>query len=427
MTSRRHITGFAKVALYGRIALHVAGHYLLRPSLFGYNPLRYLRFLCRALRLLLIFRHNRAMSCNGRSKLHLYLPAYPSPAFFRSIETKLVRRPPGPVTVVYSMTRACTYHCPHCYQRRDGGHDLAEEVLIDTALRVRDEGVTLFDVEGGEPLLRFPRLLRLAKALGEGVECWVNTTGAGLEPGMLRDLRLAGAYGLMVSIHAPDATEHDAFTGVEGSFATALEVCRQARAEGMALTLNSVLSEAALRAGRLAELMALARSLDADFVQLIHPKPAGLWLGQTGMQSDPALIAAIRREHLLYNSRRRADYPSLAAQVFEEAPEVLGCTAGAIDRFYVGADGEVQPCEFLNLSFGNVNREPFAAIFARMRAAFPDARRDWLCCTQAGRIAQALAEGEPTPLSQEKTEKLVAEWDRGELTPVYRKLGIYRP
>jgi MoaA/NifB/PqqE/SkfB family radical SAM enzyme len=243
---------------------------------------------------------------------------------------------------------------------------------------------------------------------------------------MLRDLRQAGVYGLMVSIHAPDPVEHDAFTGVEGSFATATEVCRQARAEGMALTLNSVLSEDSLRAGRLGELMDLARSLDADFVQLIHPKPAGLWLGQKGMQSDPALIETIRQEHLLYNSGRRGDYPSLAAQVFEEAPYVLGCTAGGIDRFYVGADGEVQPCEFLNLSFGNVNREPFAEIFARMRAAFPDARCDWLCCTQAGPIAQALAEGEPTPLSQEKTEKLVAEWDRGEPTPVYRRLGIYR-
>lgn len=427
MSPRRTITGIAKVALYARVAVHVAGHYLVRPRLFGCRPWRYLQFLGRALRLLLIFRHNKAVRCGRSVKLHLYLPAYPTLPFFRSIETKLIRRPPGPVTVVYSMTRACTYHCPHCYQRRDGGPDLPEDLLIDTALSVRDAGVTLFDLEGGEPLLRFPRLLHLVRALGEGTERWVNTAGAGLEPGMLQELRAAGTFGLMVSIHATEAAAHDVFTGVDGSFAAAVEAIRQGRAEGLAVAINSVLPEEALRAGRLADLMELARSLDCDFVQLIHPKPAGLWLGRTGMQSDPALIAAVRADHLRYNSRRRADYPSLAAQVFEEAPGVLGCTAGAIDRFYIGADGEVQPCEFLNLSFGNVAREPFEGILARLRGAFPDARCDWLCCTQAGAIAAALSGSDRTPLSEAKTQALVAHWERGSPTPVYRKLGIYRP
>ena len=427
MQPHRTITGLAKIRLYVRIAVHVAGHYLVRPRLFGGNPLRYIRFLWRALRLLLIFRHNKAIRCGRLAKLHLYLPAYPGPAFFRSIETKLLRRPPGPVTVVFSMTRACTYHCPHCYQRRDAGADLAEDTLLETARRVRDAGVTLFDIEGGEPLLRFPRLLRLVEILGPATEPWVNTTGAGLEPGMLGKLRDAGVYGLMVSIHSPDPVTHDAFTGIAGAFRTALEVIRQARAQGLAITINSVLSEEELRAGSLPELMDLARSLDCDFVQLIHPKPSGLWLGQQGMQADPELLEAVRRDHLLYNGRRRADYPSLAAQVFEEAPHVLGCTAGAIDRFYIGADGEVQPCEFLNVSFGNVTAEPFEAILERMRAAFPDARCDWLCCTQAKAIADALDEGERTPLAREKTETLVARWDRGKPTPVYRKLGIYGP
>ena len=429
MEKRRTITGLAKVWLYCRIALHVAGHYLIRPRHFNRNPLRYLRFLWRALRLLLIFRHNKAICRGHLVKLHLYLPAYPSRAFFRSIETKLIRQPAGPVTVVYSMTRACTYHCPHCYQKRDQGADLEEQVLLDTALRVRDAGVTMFDIEGGEPLLRFPRLLRLVQALGDTTECWVNTTGAGLRPGMLPELRQAGAYGLMVSIHSPDPGTHDAFTGVDGSFEVAAEVIRQARSEGLAAVINSVQDEAELRAGRLHDLMELARSLDCDFVQLIHPKPAGLWLEKEGMQADPSLIEAVRGDHVLYNSRDRSDYPSLAAQVFEEAPHVLGCTAGGIDRFYIGADGEVQPCEFLNLSFGNVTAEPFEQIFARMRAAFPDARCDWLCCTQAGAIAAALAASgsDRTPLAEKPTAELVASWNRGDATPVYEKLGIYHP
>lgn len=431
MSRRAHfVTGPAKGWLYTRIAARVAAHYAVRPALWGWNPLAYLRLLRRALRLLLIFRHNKPVRVRGGWKLHLYLPAYPGRPFFRSIESKLLRRPPGPVTVVFSMTKACAYRCTHCYQRLDAGADLPEERLLALARAVREAGTTLFDIEGGEPLLRFERTLRLVRELGPGVEAWINTTGDGLKDGMLEQLRDAGLFGLMVSIHSPDPAVHDALTHVPGSFDTACEVIRKCRALGLVAAANSVLAEDELRAGGLDALMELARSLDCDFVQLIHPKPAGLWLhASPPMQADPALLEHIRREHLRFNGRGCRDYPSLAAQVFEEAPHVLGCTAGAVDRFYVNAHGEVQPCEFLNISFGNATQEPFETVFARMRRAFPEPCVDWLCCTQAGAIARHLAAigRDQTPLPWPETEKLIAEWRRGEPTPVYRRLGIYKP
>ena len=153
---------------------------------------------------------------------------------------------------------------------------------------------------------------------------------------------------------------------------------------GIATACNTVLSEEGIRQGHLDELMNLAHDLDCDYVQLIHPKPAGTWLGhKQGMQTDRALIEKVRCEHVRYNSPATKSYPSLAAQVFEESEEVLGCTAGAVDRFYVGAAGDVQPCEFLNLSFGSVRDEPFTKIYERMRSRFERPCCDWLCCTQA--------------------------------------------
>jgi len=114
--------------------------------------------------------------------------------------------------------------------------------------------------------------------------------------------------------------------------------------------------------------------------------------------------------------------------VFEEREDVLGCTSGAVDRYYVGASGEVQPCEFLNLSFGNVNEEPFAAIYARMRSTFRTPCSDWLCCTQAEAIHRLFEQHQlkQTPLPWPVTRELVERWDRGEPTPIYERLGIYR-
>lgn len=427
--SGRFLTGGRKLLVYLLIAAHVAVRYALQPARFHWRPWEYLRFLCRAARLLAVFRHGKVVRVFRGCKLQLYLPAYPSPAFFHALDSKLLRRPPGPVTVVYSMTKACTYKCSHCYQHRDGGPDLDEDLLIQTARDMRDSGVAMFDVEGGEPLVRFTRLLALLEALDERSEVWINTTGAGLTPERLQQLKEARLFGMMVSIHSPDPVVHDALTGVPGSFEVACAALRSCHDAGLVAAANSVLSEDEVRTGGLSRLMDLARELGCDFVQLIHPKPAGNWLGRAeGMQRDDDLIAWLRSEHLRYNSAACLDYPALAAQVFEESPDVLGCTSGAVDRFYVNATGDVQPCEFLNLSFGNVREEPFPAILARMRAVFPVPCTDWLCCTQAQAIHRLYQEHglTHTPLPPELTRELVATWDRGRPTALYARLGIYR-
>lgn len=429
MTTRRFITGFGKVCFFIRLALGVVLRYALRPSAFHWSPLAYLRFLSRALSLLLVFRHNKIVRVFNGWKFQLYLPAYPSQAFFYALESKLLRTPPAPITIVYSMTKACSYHCAHCYQQQDSGADIEEALLIATARRIQEAGVAMFDIEGGEPFLRFPRLLALVRAIDGRSDVWVNTTGAQMTEEMLAQLKDAGLFGLMVSIHSPKAVTHDAFTGVPGSFTLACETLRLCRRMGLVAAMNSVLSEQDVRDGGVDRLMELARELACDYVQLIHPKAAGRWLGkETELQADATLLREIERLHLLYNSRLRPDYPSLAAQAFEEKASAVGCTAGGIDRFYVNAYGEVQPCEFLNLSFGNVQEEPFEVIFARMRSYFPEPCTDWLCSKHAGAIHALFQEHglTRTPLPWAITQQLVKQWDRGEPTRLYAKMGIYR-
>jgi len=409
--------------IYAMIAAHVAGKYLFRLS-----PAAYLRFLRRAGHLLWAFRHNRVIKTTAGYKLQLYLPAYPSPAFFEALENKLLKKPPAPTSVVFSMTRACSYACPHCYQKTERGADLPEEVLLETLRQVRQTGVTYFNIEGGEPFLRPERLATILQALDASCEIWVNTTGHAMTEALLKQLKALGLKGLMFSIHSPDPTIHDSFTGVPGSFAAAGQAMAICKRNGLGLAINSVLSEQELRGGQLPRLMELGKELRADFIQLIHPKPCGGWLEKTdGLQQDEDVLRLVEREHLYYNSWRTAGYPSLASQVFEERSAGVGCTAGGIDRFYITATGEVQPCEFLQISFGNVQEEAFAAIFARMRQEFAIPRRAWLCCEQRQAIVQAMAQNHlgNTPLPWQYTRALAGKWSQGEPTPLYKQLGIY--
>ncbi|MCK5346439.1 MAG: radical SAM protein, partial [Candidatus Heimdallarchaeota archaeon] len=413
----KHLTGIRKNFIYFRIAIHVVFKYLFKVA-----PWKYPKFLRRALVLLLNFHHNKIVKVFNGYKLQLYLPAYPSSAFFYALENKLLKTPPSPVTVVFSMTKACSYKCPHCYQMNDKGSDLEESMLIETLLKVRDKGVAMFDIEGGEPFLRFERLHNLIKVLDKRSEIWVNTTGAEVSEDKLLALKKNGLFGLMISIHSPDSHIHDAFTGIKGSFDVACNTIKLCKQLGLVAAINSVLSEDEIKNGKLDDLMKLSREYHADFVQLIHPKPSGRWLNKKDhMQKEKSFIFEIEQAHLLYNSKDKLDYPSLAAQVFEERKEGLGCTAGAVDRFYINAAGEVQPCEFLNISFGNVNEEDFEILFKRMRFYFQEPCNNWLCCTQAENISDLMIKHnlESTPVPWKYTQGLVDNWDRGSITKLY--------
>lgn len=410
-------------AIYALIAGHVALKY------FGMPPGRYLRFLKRAGRLLWTFRHNRIIRLAKGYKLQMYLPAYPSRAFFNALENKLLRQPPAPTSIVFSMTRACAYDCPHCYQKKEIGPDLPEPLLLKTLAGVRQAGVTYLNIEGGEPFLRPDRLAAVLKTLDDGCEVWVNSTGDRLTEETLKRLKALGLGGLMISIHSPDPAGHDQFTGVAGAFEAAVRAMKLCKDLGLGLAINSVLSEQELRGNGLDRLMELGRTMKADFIQLIHPKPCGGWLEKSDeLQEDPGIQELAVKQHLYYNSWRSTGYPSLASQVFEERKEGVGCTAGGIDRFYINAAGEVLPCEFLQISFGNVAEESFETIFERMRQAFPIPRLKWLCGDQRQAIVDIMRKHDlqTTPLPWIYTRELIQSWAPGEPTPLYAKLGIYR-
>ena len=62
-----------------------------------------------------------------------------------------------------------------------------------------------------------------------------------------------------------------------------------------------------------------------------------------------------------------------------------------------------------------------------MRSAFPIPSCEWVCCSRADEVAEALkAAGGETPLKWEHTQELVKNWKCGEPTPIYEKAGIYK-
>lgn len=390
----------------------------------------YFGHLNNLIRVVKVVYANKVVMVNGKFKFQLYLPAFPSKPFFHAIaKYDPAVREPGPITVVFSMTKACPYNCPYCYQKNDKGQDLDIELLKKTAKEMQELGVAMFDIEGGEPLVRFDRLLNLMSAFDDRAELWVNTTGYKLTDEQALKLKQAGLYGVMISIHYPNAKQYDEFTGVEGAYDDALRAIKLFQKYGIVTAINFCPTAEVIRTGGVERLMELAKELDVSLVQTIHAKPAGGWLYQKDeIYEDPEMMRKLHHYHYLYNTSAISNqYPSILFQVFEESKEAFGCTAGGVERFYLNHEGEVSPCEFLNISYGNVKDEPFLDIFKRMRKDFEKPGCNWLCCSEAHSIGKCLKDKElsKTPIPKDYSIELVKSWNMGEETKLYQDIKIY--
>lgn len=406
-----------------KIRLHVLFHYL--PQLFRELSPRQFALLLKRLNLFLgKLQHNKFARVGAGTRLDLYVPSYPGKAFFTACDKFKSFSGKLPCTgALLSVTSACPFACGHCYQRLDKGGDVELSLLVAAAKELQEHGVCFFNIEGGEPFLKFERLKAVCDAIDDRAEIWVNSTGYGMTPERLRELRITA---VMFSLHDTTPEGFNRFMGRDYAWETLMQGVDACKQCSVPFALNTCLPETAFADGGFERVMQTARELDACLVQLIKPKPAGAWLEKEKPLFSPqgmqAAVAAVNRYNLdpAYRS-----YPPVSAQILEELPEVFGCTAGGTDRFYINAKGDVQPCEFLNISFGNIAEEPFAEIFARMRACFHTPGTCMLCETQAAKVYRLFTEHglDRLPLPPALSCLVSEGWDRGAGTELYRKTG----
>jgi MoaA/NifB/PqqE/SkfB family radical SAM enzyme len=105
----------------------------------------------------------------------------------------------------------------------------------------------------------------------------------------------------------------------------------------------------------------------------LEPRPWGGYL-----KSDPqSLFSENDRKAVTdfyLNSIRAKEYrkyPLISYLAYLEAPEQLGCLMGGNSHFYIDSLGNVEPCVFLPVSFGNIMEEDFFDIYKKMRKAIP--------------------------------------------------------
>jgi pyrroloquinoline quinone biosynthesis protein E len=266
--------------------------------------------------------------------------------------------------LVAELTYRCPLRCPYCsnpvalrgFPEALGAADWARVFREAAALGAVHVGLT-----GGEPTARRDLAEIVAAAAEAGLYTHLVTAGLPIDAAALDALREAGLRSVQLSVQDAEAASSDAIAGTV-CFERKLAFAREVRKLGLPLTLNVVLHRRNL--SRVRELIALARALDADRLELANAQYQG-WALANRSALLPAREALDAAAAVVAEERARAARPELLfvlPDYFRDRPKP--CMGGwARTHLVVTPDGRALPCHGaaeLPLEFWNVRERSLA-------------------------------------------------------------------
>ncbi len=313
---------------------------------------------------------------------NLYNPPQPTRAGMRALQRKLKEvtlRTPFPATANLAITHKCQCRCVHCSAEpfvNPSREELSTEEIMKVVEAALDLGATLVIYVGGEPLIR-EDIYDLIRFVDKGKAIvMLFTNGWLLNEKNVSRLAEAGLATLNISIDDAYPEIHDRLRGVKGIYERAFRGARLAREAGIFTGLSTYATSERIASGHLERLVQIGQEQGFHEVTIFDCIPSGRFLKDTDKILTPEekkKVATLARK---YHSM---DHPmGVVAQAIVNSPEGVGCF-GAHSQFYMTAYGDINPCDFNPISFGNVREMPLQAIWHKM-VSHPDFRERHLTC-----------------------------------------------
>ena len=326
-----------------------------------------------------------------------WAPPIPSTAFDRlilaQIASVLKKRVPDQSSI--GITMRCPNKCIHC-----GAADIIAdpELSLDEVNRVIDESIELgsylISFDGGEPMLRHDladmvRHVDKSRAIATSF-----SSGYGLTPEKAKELKAAGLYAVRISIDSPRQEEHERVRGRAGSYDDAMKGIDNALAAGILTDMFVVVSPDNI--DELEDFYTLAENKGMHEMSLYEIIAVGRWLDHEDETIGPSDVDRLGRFQKDKNKLR--DGPRITAFPFFMGPDMFGCFAGR-RWVHITSGGDVLPCAYTPLKFGNIRDEPLKDIWKRMGKTYRKTPPSCLMRDKEfrNRYIHSIPEGTPMP------------------------------
>lgn len=316
-----------------------------------------------------------------------------------------------PINMVLMTNTACDMKCRHCSARlymKPGVRPLEDGEILDLVDQFVEMGGASLVFSGGEPTLH-PRLVDLVDHVPKDKCVAAMFSNGSRLAELAEELKAAGLFGTLVSLDSTRPEVHDAVRGREGGWRRAIAAAERLRDLGMLVGLSTYVTRPGLADGDFDSMVKLATERGMHQVFVFDTVPTGALLGEKDLVLTREDRACLRELTKAQNARPEG--PAVMGQSWVNSCEGFGCFAGFY-QLYVGASGDVMPCDFTPVSFGNVRRERLETIWARMRASKDWGTRFPECRMQdpdfRRNTIDLLDPGEPLPVPYERILELRA-------------------
>jgi MoaA/NifB/PqqE/SkfB family radical SAM enzyme len=303
----------------------------------------------------------------GNLVLHSHLPPLNSRAYSRFVKEHLLERTTGPSHAQIGITNACPQHCVYCYNRHRQGQVMDKDTIRKVILDLKEMGVVWLGLTGGEPLLN-QDIVEIVESVAGDCAVKLFTTGCTLTREKALALKHAGLFSVSISLDHWDPDKHDRARRSPGAFRQALKAVEIFRSiGGIHVGVSSVLSREMILRDQVEEFLDFLRGLDIHEAWLSEVKPSleSYWDSSLIITEDDRLKLVKLQDRCNAEGKMTVNYLG-----HFEGKECFGCNAGN-KMVYVDAFGEVSPCVFTPLSFGNIRSGSIADIFSEMKEHFP--------------------------------------------------------
>jgi len=259
--------------------------------------------------------------------------------------------------VEISLTERCQCRCRHCFAASQQALSVENELSTERVKILIDDlsqlGVPEICFSGGEPLLRKDILELVSHAHRKGVVVRLITNGILLNEQMIVKLKRAGLNWCSVSIDSSVPETHDGFRQYTGCYNKAIEGLELLVRHKVPCNIITVARKNLLYSGELEEIIIIGRRIGVTNVRINFPVPMGRFKNQDNQTLDLEERERVR-ELLRYGN-----------VVLESPNEGTRCTA-AVTKVNILSNGNVTPCVFVPLSYGNILEKKFFEIWESM-------------------------------------------------------------
>ena len=275
---------------------------------------------------------------------------------------KTTRR--GMLKVMFGVTYRCQCKCEYCCSGKYPvleNKELTKRQILEILRQIASlpSLSTVVDFFGGEPLLRedIYEVIEFATNLGLFTE--LETNGILLNKKNIIKLKKAGIHHIFVRIESQDPKTHDRLSNYKGCYQKALGGIKNCVEKGISCTISTIALKEKIRNKELEKIIELGKTLHVNSIRILYPILTGNWSGkfeQLLTEEEKAYIKTLLRPDFVY----------LESTYIAKRTRGKFCPALKKQFFYISPYGEIQPCPFFPLFFGNVTTQSLEKLLKDM-------------------------------------------------------------